>query len=88
MTTQSDTIETRTKKVAKYIIDNHATVRMAAQKFGISKTTVHKDIRERLQNYSATLASEANEVLDENKAERAYRGGLATKQKYLALKNL
>lgn len=88
MLAQNDTIETRSKKVAKYIINNHATVRMAAKQFGISKTTVHKDIRERLKYYSATLASEANKVLDENKAERAYRGGLATQQKYLALKNL
>ena len=88
MSTQSDTIETRVKEVAKYIINEHATVRMAAKKFGVSKSTVHKDIRERLQNYSTTLTNEANKILDENKAERSYRGGLATRQKYLALKNL
>ncbi len=75
-------IEERTIEHAKYIISNKATVRDAAKKFKISKSTVHKDITERLQRISPQLANEARKVLEENKQERHIRGGMATKQKY------
>ncbi len=80
-------IEERTVKLAEYIIENKATVRMTAKKFGISKSTVHKDITERLLHINAALAAQARVVLDENKAERHIRGGLATKNKYLKKHN-
>ena len=76
-------IEERTIEVAQYIIDNKATVRSAAKKFGISKSTVHKDVTERLSRINPALALETKKILDENKAERHIRGGLATKEKYL-----
>ena len=79
-------IEERTIEVAQYIIENKATVRSAAKKFGISKSTVHKDITERLSRINAALAHDVKSVLDENKAERHIRGGEATKEKY-KLKN-
>ena len=79
-------IEERTIEVAQYIIDNKATVRAAAKKFGISKSTVHKDITERLIKINSVLAHEVKLILDENKAERHIRGGEATKEKY-KLKN-
>lgn len=75
-------IEERTIEVAQYIIDNKATVRSAAKKFGISKSTVHKDVTERLLKINPALALETKKVLDENKAERHIRGGEATKEKY------
>jgi len=75
-------IEERTIEVAQYIIDSKATVRAAAKKFGISKSTVHKDITQRLLQINAVLAHEVKLVLDENKAERHIRGGEATKEKY------
>ena len=78
-------IEERAVETAKYIIDNNATVRQAAKHFGISKSTVHKDITERLEKINASMAHEARKVLDVNKAERHIRGGLATKEKYLHL---
>ena len=68
--------------VAGYIIEHNATVRQAAKQFGISKSTVHKDITERLEMINSSLAREARKVLDVNKAERHIRGGLATKEKY------
>ena len=68
--------------VAGYIIEHNATVRQAAKQFGISKSTVHKDITERLEMINPSLAREARKVLDVNKAERHIRGGLATKEKY------
>lgn len=77
-----DYIEDRVLELAHYIIENKATVRATAKKFGISKSTVHKDISERLQMINHSLFSEAKEILDENKAERHIRGGLATKIKY------
>lgn len=77
-----DYIERRVIELAHYIIDNKATVRSTAKKFGISKSTVHKDISERLIRLNPALASEVREVLDENKAERHIRGGLATRNKY------
>jgi len=75
-------IEERTIEVAQYIIESKATVRAAAKKFGISKSTVHKDITQRLLQINAVLAHEVKLVLDENKAERHIRGGEATKEKY------
>lgn len=78
-------IEERAIEIAKYIIENNATVRQAAKQFGISKSTVHKDCRERLVKINPALAAEAGKVLDVNKSERHIRGGLATKEKYLHL---
>ena len=65
------------------MIDNNATVRQTAKQFGISKSTVHKDVTERLSQVNPTLAREARKVLDVNKSERHIRGGLATREKYL-----
>ena len=70
-------------EVACYIIETRATVRQAAKKFGISKSTVHKDCAERLRTINPSLAMEVRKVLDVNKQERHIRGGLATKEKYL-----
>lgn len=76
-------IEERATSLAQYIIDSKDTVRGAAKKFCISKSTVHKDITERLEKINPRLAGEVREILDENKAERHIRGGMATKLKYL-----
>ena len=73
-------IEERAIEIAKYIIEHNATVRQTAKEFGISKSTVHKDVTERLQQINPSLAKEA---LDVNKEERHIRGGLATREKYL-----
>ena len=73
-------IEERAVNLAHYIIDSKDTVRGAAKKFGISKSTVHKDIAERLKKINPALARDV--ILDENKAERHIRGGMATKRKY------
>lgn len=78
-----DYIEERAVEVAHYIIENKATVRQAAKKFGISKSTVHKDCAERLRTINPSLAAEVRKILDVNKQERHIRGGLATKEKYL-----
>ena len=75
-------IEERVVLIARYIIDNNATVRQAAKHFGISKSTVHKDTTERLEQVNAGLALEARKVLNLNKSERHIRGGMATKEKY------
>ena len=75
-------IEERAINLAHYIIDSKDTVRGAAKKFGISKSTVHKDVSERLVHINKSLAAEVRSILDENKAERHIRGGLATKMKY------
>lgn len=75
-------IEERAVQLAQYIIDSKDTVRGAAKKFGVSKSTVHKDVSERLLKINPTLAHEVREILDENKAERHIRGGMATKLKY------
>ena len=75
-------IEERAIELAKYIIDTKDTVRGAARKFGISKSTVHKDVSERLLKINPLLANEVRIILDENKAERHIRGGMATKLKY------
>lgn len=73
----------RAVSVAQYIVENGATVRQAAKKFGVSKSTVHMDCAERLVYINAGLAEEVRKVLDVNKAERHIRGGMATKEKYL-----
>ncbi len=78
-----DYIEERAIGIANYIIDNNATVRQTAKAYGVSKSTVHKDVTERLMQVNPTLAMEARKVLDLNKSERHIRGGLATKEKYL-----
>ncbi len=77
-----DYIEDRAVMLAHYIIENKATVRCAAGKFYVSKSTVHKDIAERLQSFDKGLYLKVKEVLEENKAERHLRGGLATRRKY------
>lgn len=77
-----DYIEERAIDIANYIIDNNATVRQTAKAFGISKSTVHKDVTERLMQINSVLAKEARKVLDVNKQERHIRGGMATKEKY------
>ena len=79
-------IDERAIELAHYIIDSKDTVRGAAKKFGISKSTVHKDVSERLKKINPILAKEVRIILDENKAERHIRGGLATKLKYSHLK--
>lgn len=76
-------IEKRAVEVAKFIVKSNATVRETAKKFGISKSTVHKDITERLLKIDSGLASEARKVLEVNKSERHIRGGMATRRKYL-----
>ena len=80
-------IEERATELAHYIIDSKDTVRGAAKKFGISKSTVHKDVSERLIKINPSLAKAVRIILDENKAERHIRGGLATKIKYEHLEN-
>lgn len=75
-------IEERAVELAQYIIENRATVRAAAAQFGISKSTVHKDLSERLPRLNKTLYIQAKAVLDDNKAERHIRGGIATRRKY------
>ena len=77
-----DYIEERVLKVADYIATTKATVRDTAKKFGISKSTVHKDVSQRLQPLSPSLAEDVRKVLDQNKAERHIRGGKATYLKY------
>ena len=75
-------MEERAERLALYIIENRTTVRAAAQKFGISKSTVHKDISERLPLFNRSLYLQVKAILDENKAQRHIRGGLATRRKY------
>ena len=82
----SYSIEERASELAHYIIDSKDTVRGAAKKFGISKSTVHKDLSERIVKINPTLAKEVRMILDENKAERHIRGGMATKMKYEHMK--
>ena len=75
-------IEERARDLAVYIIENKATVRAAARKFGVSKSTVHKDLTERLPSLNPALYHEVRQLLDWNKAERHIRGGVATRRKY------
>ena len=76
-------IEERAVEIANYIIEQNATVRQTAKQFGISKSTVHKDVTERLLRINPALAGQARKVLDINNSERHIRGCLATKEKYL-----
>ena len=82
----ADTIEERACQLAVYIIETGATVRTAAKKFGISKSTVHKDLSHRLPQCNKILYSQVRKILDVNKAQRHIRGGMATKAKYLQIK--
>lgn len=79
-------IEERAVEIANYIIENNATVRQTARQFGISKSTVHKDVTERLIAINPSLAKQTRIVLDVNKSERHIRGGMATREKYLKVK--
>ena len=78
-----DYIEERAVEIAYYIIENQATVRQTAKQFGVSKSTIHKDVTERLLQINPALATQARKVLDMNKSERHIRGGLATREKYM-----
>ena len=78
-----DYIEERAVEIAYYIIENQATVRQTAKKFGVSKSTIHKDVTERLLQINSGLANQARKILDQNKSERHIRGGMATREKYL-----
>ncbi|GAA0116856.1 MULTISPECIES: sporulation transcriptional regulator SpoIIID [Clostridium] len=77
-----DYIEERVLQVARYIIESQETIRKTATVFGVSKSTIHKDMTERLPKINAQIAEEAKNVLDLNKAERHIRGGKATQMKY------
>ena len=77
-----DDLEQRAKELALYMIENRTTVRAAAKKFGVSKSTVHKDLSERLPLYDRALYTQVKAVLEENKAQRHIRGGIATRKKY------
>lgn len=81
-----DYIEERALEIAKYILDEGATVRQAAGEFGVSKSTVHKDVTERLPKINPLIAAMVKNVLETNKAERHIRGGKATKLKYKSVK--
>ena len=81
-----DYIEERAKSLAHYIIENKSTVRDAAKKFALSKSSVHKDVTYRLEKINPSLACEVKKVLEHNKEERHIRGGLATKRKYEMMK--
>lgn len=78
----ADTIEDRTCELAVYIIETGATIRTAAKYFGISKSTVHKDLSQRLPQYNKRLYNQVRQILDVNKAQRHIRGGMATRRKY------
>lgn len=75
-------MEQRARELALYLIENRTTVRAAAKKFGVSKSTVHKDLSERLPLYDRPLYLQVKAVMEENKAQRHIRGGLATRKKY------
>jgi len=80
-----DYIEERALEIAKYIISSKTTVRDAAKIFGVSKSTVHKDVTERLPRINPSVALQVKEIMDQNKAERHIRGGRATKMKYQSI---
>ena len=77
-----DDIERRACELAVYIIETQSTVRAAAKKFGVSKSTVHKDLSDRLPQYNRALYLQVKAILEQNKAERHIRGGMATRRKY------
>ena len=79
-------VEERAVELGEYIVDNKATVRAAAKEFGISKSTVHMDVSDRLRKINPGLYNEVREILEVNKAQRHIRGGLATKNKYMHLR--
>ena len=81
-------IEQRAVTIAKYILEKQSTVRQTAKVFGVSKSTVHKDVTERLEEIQPTLASEVKQILEKNKSERHIRGGMATKLKYQQQKKM
>ena len=81
-------VEERAAMLGEYIIESKATVRSAAKKFGISKSTVHKDVSQRLKMVNPVLYREVREILDTNKSQRHIRGGIATKHKYEMLKKI
>lgn len=83
-----DYIEQRAVEAAQYIIDNNATVRKTAKAFNISKSTVHKDVHERLKKINPSLYKDAQNILEINKSERHIRGGMATREKYLKQKSM
>ncbi|MBQ7315146.1 MAG: sporulation transcriptional regulator SpoIIID [Clostridia bacterium] len=76
----------RCEELAEYVIETTATVRAAAAHFGISKSTVHKDLTYKLKHYNRRLYAEVKKVLDKNKSERHLRGGEATRQKYIRVR--
>ena len=76
-------IEMRALELAAYMVENKATVRAAARRFGVSKSTVHKDVSERIEQIDRVLAQKVRAILEVNKAERHIRGGIATREKYL-----
>ena len=78
----TEPLEDRACKMAVYMIETGATVRSAARHFGISKSTVHKDLSQRLRQYNPVLYTQVRQVLDLNKQQRHIRGGMATKRKY------
>ena len=79
----TDTIDERARELGLWVLETGATVRAAAERFGVSKSTVHKDVTQRLLHVQPSLAKEVRAVLDLNKSERHIRGGMATKEKYL-----
>ncbi len=81
-----DLVEERAAMLGEYIVKNKATVRATAKVFGVSKSTVHTDVSERLKKFDPSLYGEVRLVLDVNKAQRHIRGGMATKEKYLIKK--
>ena len=83
----TDTIAQRVQELAVYMIENGATVRAAAKHFGISKSTVHKDLSQRLPQYNNRLYLLVRDILDTNKAQRHIRGGMATKKKFEQVNN-
>ena len=78
----TDTMKDRARELAVYMIETGSTVRGAAKKFGISKSTVHKDLSQRLPNYDPLLYRQVRSILDKNRQERHIRGGMATRRKY------
>ena len=78
-------VEERAIELGEYILENNATVRAAAKKFHISKSTVHKDVSERLRTVNPQLYGQVRSILEVNKAQRHIRGGLATRKKYKGL---
>ena len=78
-------VDERCIELGRFIVEHNATVRTAAKKYGISKSTVHKDVTSRLKECDLLLYREVKKVLDENKTQRHLRGGMATKQKYAAM---